>query len=321
MRTRLHEQANVSGSIEDFIQNGQIVVNETVLRKDEYKQYDRALVTVARRRLNGIEDLRRRGLTVNLGGVGVLVSMWERIGDMTDASVSMDGLVENEYDRATYDNDGVPVPIIDKMFKINWRFLNASRRGETPLDTGQQDLAARIVIEKSEDMLFNGVSTLKFDGRTVYGYTTHPNRNMVTITDWVANAGANPGMIISDVQKLRAAAHADHRYGPFLIYVAGDIWVGVENDYSANKGTDTIKERIERFTDIEEVKYSDSLADGTVVMVQMTSDTIDWAVAQDMRRIQWGENPFTAKHKVFTVAVPRIKVDRNNSSGIVHGTQ
>src|SRR6185369_9092554 len=58
-----------------------------LLRKEEWQLLDEALVGVARQRLIGIGDLKSRGLVENLGGLGTLLSQYEKLGDMSSADV------------------------------------------------------------------------------------------------------------------------------------------------------------------------------------------------------------------------------------------
>ena len=300
-------------------QSQQLVANDSTLRHDEHLAYDQALIETARVRLGGIADLQAAGLVTNLGGLGTLLSMYERIGDMNDASVSMDGITEGEYDRATFDEVGVPVPIIHKDWTLQLRHLEAARQNGTNLDTTQVGLATRIVSEKLDNILANGYASMVFEGKTIYGYTTHPNRNTVSLagSGWTVVSGRD---IIGDTNKMIKAAQDDNFYGPFQMYVAGDVWRELQLDYNDNKGDKTFKERIEAFAEINSVKPLFSLPNGSVILVQMTRDVIDLAVAQDMVNLEWNNNPMQTMFKVFTAMVPRLKADKSGQCGIVHGS-
>jgi len=111
----------------------------TLLRKDEWELLDERVVEIAANTLRGIADLQAAGLTVPLGGLGVLVSQYETVSDMTDASVNMAAEVDDEEDRINYNLVGVPVPIISKSFRIDIRSLAASRQHGGLLDTTHVD--------------------------------------------------------------------------------------------------------------------------------------------------------------------------------------
>lgn len=298
--------------------NGNLVNNATTtLRHEDHKRYDKKLIEIARQRLNGIKDLITMGLVENLGGLGVILSMYERIGDMQPATISMDGKTRGKNDRPTFDEVGVPIPIVHEDWSLGFRHIEAARNGNSGnLPTTQMAMATRRVYDRLEDMLFNGAPEIVVDGKTIYGYTTHPARLTGNVTeDWSTASGVE---IVADVKDMLAQAYDNNRFGPFVIYVAKDIWANIQTDYSAAKGSDTITDRIEKFKDIKEVKAGDSLADGQVVMVQMTDDVVDLAKAQDVRNLQWNVDPMETEYKVFGAMVPRIKSDRNGSCGVIH---
>jgi uncharacterized linocin/CFP29 family protein len=297
---------------------GRLVSNATTLRHEEGKVYDAALLEVARMRLNGVEDLRRAGLFKPLGGLGTVISMYERVGDMTGANIDMDGRTESEGDRVTFDEVGVPIPIIHKGFGLSERTLLASRQRGESLDTTQLRLTGKIVMEGIEDMLFNGVPNFTVAGLNIYGYTTHPNRNTYALTaNWVTGAGAD---IVTDVKAMIQKMLDDKKYGPYTLYVAKNIMVNLQSDYSAAKGDNTIVKRILAFEDIKAVRSSDTLAAGQVLLIQMDSETVDLAVAQDIRQLQWSQHPLETDFMIFAAMAPRIKADRDGNCGIVHGS-
>lgn len=321
----MNTQADVSGA-QDFVANANdagtnvldaFVSNHNTLRHEEYLRYDEKLVNVARQRLNGITDLQSAGLIVPLGGLGIMLSNWERAGDMTAAVANMDGMTEGQKDRLTFDEVGVPIPIFSKDWALNKRQLEASRTRGEPLSTAQVAIATRIVADKLEDVLFNGLAQLKVDGKMIYGYTNYPDRNTVELGQSWATDGST---IINDTKNMLQAAYNDNRFGPFTMYVAKDIWAEIQMDYSDQKGDKTYMERITAFADISSVKAGDSLKNGNVLLVQMTDDVVDIAVAQDIVNIEWTNNPMQTMYKVYAAMAPRMKSDRNGSCGIVHGT-
>ena len=84
----------------------------TLLRKDEWELLDQRVVEISANVLVAVADLRAMGLTLPLGGLGVLVSQYETISDMSDASVNMAAEADEEEDRANFTLVGIPVPII-----------------------------------------------------------------------------------------------------------------------------------------------------------------------------------------------------------------
>ena len=301
-----------------YAANGQLIVNATTLRHEEGVVWDNTLIEVGRARLNGIADLTKRGLVKNLGGLGTIISMWERSGDMTGAQIDMDGRTVSENDRVTFDETGVPIPIFHKAWELGERVVLASRQRGESLDTTQMRMASKVVIESMESALFNGVANLTVAGLSIFGYTNHPSRNTHTlVADWTVDAG---GDIIADVKAMLNLLLNDYKWGPYVLYVAKDISINLESDYSAVKGEGTINDRILKFKDISEVKTADYLANGNVLLVQMDSETVDIAVAQDLKNLTWNIHPLQTQFMVMSAMAPRIKADRNGNCGIVHGS-
>lgn len=297
--------------------NGRLVNNaNTTLRHDDHKRYDAKLIEISRQRLNGIKDLQAKGLTVNLGGLGVILSMYERVGDMTEAHISMDGKTRGSNDRLTFDEVGVPIPIFHEDWSLNFRHVQAAQNGGTQLPITQMATATRLVLDRMEKTLFLGAPSIVVDGKTIYGYTTHPDRHTGAVTaPWATATGEQ---IKNDVKEMLQLAYDHNKFGPFVVYVAKDIWANIQDDYSSVKGSSTIKQRIEAFDDVSEIKAGDSLLPGHIVMVQMTEDVVDLAMAQGITNLQWQADPMETQYKVFSAMAPRIKVDKNGNSGVVH---
>lgn len=305
-------------------QYGSMAVNApALLRIDEWRDIDRAVVQAGADRLTGIADLEGMGLVHNLGSIGITVSTFEQVSDMTGAQVSMDGITEGEKDTIAYDHDNIPVPIIHKDFDVNVRRLIASRMFGESVDVTAASVASRKVAEASEDMLFAG-KAIRVGGGTIYGYTTHPNRNTVDMgTDWDA---ATPEEIISDVKEMLAAARADHFYGPFDLYIPGAYEGVLDNDYLVGDSesgitvtTKTVRQRILELSGVRSIKVADRLTGDNVILVQLTRDVVDLAKAQGITTVNWqAYGGMQERFKVMAVQVPRIKSTYDGECGVVH---
>ena len=294
-----------------------LLVHST-LRHEEYVKYDERLVAIARERLTGIGDLQSAGLVVDYG-FGTEVAMYERVGDTTAAEVNMDGRTDASNDRVTYDEIGVPLPIIQKRWSLGKRQIESSRMRGAPLPTDIMEASVRAVSDTIEGMLFNGLSGFTFDGKSIYGYTTHPDRNTITLSG--AWTGASVATIQADTVAMLKAAYADNMFGPFTMYVAKDIWANIQRDYSDEKGDRTHLERILAYSDIAAVRPGDMLASGNVVLVQLSSNCVDLAVAQDMRNVQWEEHPMSTDFMIYAAMAPRIKSDKEGRCGVIHASR
>ena len=290
----------------------------SVLRKEEWIEFDTALVPIARQRLRGVNDLISAGLTLTLGnGMGTTILQWEEVSDMDPADISMDGVTRGIHDRVRFDINNLPIYIVHKDFHVNLRNLESSRRLGVPIDTTQIEVATRKVADQVESILFNG-TTLTFGGNSVFGYRTAANRNLFTIAPtWNTATGLE---IVTDVIDMIAAANADNMFGPYVLYVPVTYWNAMLEDYKTESDK-TIIQRIKEIEGIGSVRVADVLPDDNVLLVQMTKDVVDLVIGMQPRVVQWDvEGGFQTNFKVLTILVPRMKNDFDNRSGIVHGS-
>jgi len=296
-----------------------IDINAT-LRKDEWKQYDEAVLRAKQDRLVGVGDLNSRGLTYNIpNGLGKMVLEYEDESDITDAQMSMDAVTDKSDDRVEYELKSLPLPIIHKGFNVSIRNLLASRTTGQPIDTTMAELSTRKVTDKVETMLFNGTSSFGYGGGTIYGYTDYPNRNTATITDWLATA-TTPAMIIADVLAIKQALLDDGFFGPFMLYVPANYETLLDEDYNETNGK-TIRERIKAISNIIDIKVIDKLAASNVLMVQMSSDVVRMVNGMAVSTVEWEEKGGLIVHyKVMTIQVPQIRARQDNTCGICHAT-
>lgn len=296
-----------------------LVANDgALLRYDEWKDVDTEVVKVATDRLVGIRDLQAAGLTHNLGSLGITLSQWEEESDMTGADVSMSGITEGEQDAVTYNLRDVPVPIFHKDFSVNIRRLEASRMVGESIDVSQASTASRRVTEKSEDMLFGG-APISVDGKKLYGYATQPGRTQIDLTaNWDTLTASQNSTILDDVQSMLQAARDDKKYGPFVLYVTRGYEYKLDEDFSEQYPR-TVRERLEALGGIDRVVVADRLGANNILLVQMTRDTVDLAIAQPITTVQWSsKGGMIENFKVMACWAARLKSDYDGRSGIVH---
>ena len=92
----------------------------TVLRKDEWKELDEAVVQISRYQMTGVNDLISRGLVYNVGdGLGTTVLETEDVSDMSDAQMDIDGSSPSQEDRVKFGINYLPLPITHHSFRIS----------------------------------------------------------------------------------------------------------------------------------------------------------------------------------------------------------
>jgi len=286
----------------------------TLLHKDEWELLDRRVIQISANVMNAIADLQALGLTTQLGGLGVLISQYEQVSDMTDANVNMAVETDDEEDRLNFPLVGVPVPIISKGFRIDARSLAATRRNGGALDTTHVDTATRKVAEKLEEIFFLGSAVVQ-RGLSIPGVLTHASRNVVS-------GGASWGTatnVYPNVLAMVAAQQGDNFYGPYRLYLNPAQYI---QTFALNANTSQpIVESIMRLPGFGpgSVKASSYVTAGQAVLINMTSDVVDLAIGQDIVPVEWEtKGGLVVMYKVLCAEIPRIKSDAAGRSGIAH---
>jgi hypothetical protein len=297
----------------------EVLRSNATLRRDEWIEFDEALIEEGLQRLQGVADLISAGLTRPIANsLGTTVLEWENVGEMTPASVSMTGLVRTENDALEFAPGTLPLPIIHKDFAIDIRKLSASRKRGEGLDTTMGRGAGRVCAEESERMLFQGGKT--FGGMPIYGYLTHPNRNTISFGaggSWALTTKTGDEML-ADLLAIAAVLEADNVYGPFWMYVSGAIDLNLQKDYKAAVGG-SIKQRLLQYERLQRITVVDFLPANTVLVVVPRRENVVMALGETLQTIQWDfSGGFGVNFKAFMIQVPLIRATQSGKSGIVH---
>ena len=288
-----------------------------VLRKDEWLQFDTALIEVARQRLPLVSMLVNAGLSFPISnGLGTTILEWEQVSDMEPADVSMSGVTRGQEDTLEYTLQSMPLPIIHKDFTINIRKLEASRTLGQPLDTAQAELAGRLVAEATEAMVIDGHAT-RVGAAEIFGLDTVANSQAITITDlWDTTTGAVDYVV--DVLAAIAALQGDFMFGPYVLIVNYTSWNRMQNDYIATDITGkTIAQRVADIEGITSIIPSTDVAANTAYVVQLTRDVIDEVIGLQPTTVQWETQGGMQVHfKVMSIMIPRVRFTRTLQSGV-----
>lgn len=307
--------------------NGAVLVNaargfkvNSLLKEDEWKAIDQAVMEAAVPPLRMLSAVRGRGLTARLGSLGTMVTQWYTRSQMTAATVSMSGQGA-ERDLPDMKMAGVPVPIFAKEFAIDIRTLLASRRLGDGLDVTAAQEAARVVAEAMDNMVLNGASNIVVNGATIYGLASHPDRN----TDTAGNYGGGDwGTALNGVKTIAGminAANLDYHYGPFDVFVAQTQYNQVALSYLTDGSGDTELQRILRLPGVNSVTMVPQMTDGHVLLVNMTRETVDWAEVFDIQTREWATpDGMSSIFRVMAAGAIRVKSRYGGQSGIVHAT-
>lgn len=291
------------------------------LRQDEWKMIDDTVITSARKRLRLVADLRAAGLTFTVpNGMGKTVLESSVMGDITEATISMDPARISEGDRPEFDIVNLPLPVIHKDFYFNVRQIAVSRTMGTPLDTTMVELAGRKVAEEAEKLALGVLPSYAYGGGTVYGLTNFPQRVTVVLTN-PATSGWTPDTLVNELLGMRQESMDRNLFGPWILYVSPGWGIYLDRDYSANKGDNTVRQRIKGIEGMSDIRTLDYLTGMQMVLVQMTSDTIREVIGMDITTVQWETlGGMRQNFKVMAIMVPQIRADATGVTGIIHGT-
>lgn len=295
-----------------------VTVN-SLLRKDEWEELDRAVVEAVTQELNIVQDLRDNNLVQTLGGLGTMVSQVNVGSERTEAAVSMSGRSQGSRDRVEKLLRSFPVPIIHAEYEVGVRELEASRRLGDALDTTEAMAAGQVVAEKLETIAVDGESSIVISGDGIDGLTNISGRDTDTASNYgggdFGTAGNGAKTVLGQISAL---AGKNYR-GPFGVYVANTQYWELLTPLTNRDGNDLTD--IQNIPQVQFVKRNDTLADGECVVVQLTRNVIDLAVAMETTNREWrAEDDLAFYGKVMGAMVVRIKTDYAGNVGVSHAT-
>lgn len=299
-----------------------LTTNAATLRRDEWLEFDEAIQVIYQRPHVGIQDLIDAGLTKDFDGYASTVLGYEDISDIGGATLDMDGETDGQGDALTYDTKYLPLPIIHKTFSVNDRQLVMSRKLGQPLDTTMVEAITRKINDFREDMLFNGASTFKFGGGTIYGYLDWPSAVSVSLTGaWNSlptATGVTGETILADVQRMIQAMLTNRRYGPWMLYVPNTWEIALSSDYKANSDKSIRQRILELDPMLQGVKTSAFVTADKAILVQMTTDTVRLVRGMPLTTVQWQKrNLGRHNFKLLMIEVPQLRTDQDSRAGVV----
>ncbi len=301
--------------------NVQVQNANTSLRQFDWKQIDKAVVKAATPRLKAVKDLRDAGLTYVIpNGMSKTVLQTETMSDLNDASISMDAIHKGPADRPEFEITNLPLPIIHYDFHYSLRQIQASRNGGSPLDTTTAELAGRKVAEAAEKLLLGkwSPSTYKYGGGTITGYTNFADVMTQTITS-PTTSGWTGQTLLSELLTARQSSKDAFHYGPWKLYVGPGWGEYLDRDWSTEKGSNTIRQRLAVVEGFGEPSELDYLTGYEMLLVQMTSDVVRSVEGMDITTVQWATDGGMLLHfKTMAIVVPQLRSDINNRTGIVY---
>jgi len=149
------------------------------LTTEQYTQLDNAVKTTLR------QTLVARRIVPILGpfGFGKEAIAFNRMADVSPAQLTYAWKVDASQDVVNFKQETLPIPVIQKSFRINARMLEASRTQGTPLDVNTVQSAAYQVALQEDKFIFYGNSA---DGKKtdIDGLYSGAGLDYSTASDW-----------------------------------------------------------------------------------------------------------------------------------------
>jgi hypothetical protein len=305
--------------------------NAATLRKDEWASFDKVVIKAARQRLRAYADLRAANTYGNFDGMSSMVLEHETMSDPGEAFVDFDGLTEGRRDAPTFELNGLPLPITHSPFWFSSRRLMISRKMGTPLDSVMAEAAGRRVGEQIEKTLIGTIAGKSLSPTNVseytaapkvYGYTNFPYRITKTNMTAPTTGGWTPAVYVAEILDMIESLNTAGFYGPFMVYHSTDWSKYMDQDYSGAKGDNTLRDRVKRIEQINDVRRLDYFTSTfSTLLVQMTADVARAVSGMEVTTLQWESmGGMRVDFKVMAIQVPQLRADINGNTGIAHGT-
>lgn len=297
-----------------------VPTQNALLQENEWKLLDRFIMQAARPRMRVWNDLRSMTEPVVIAnGMNYSLLTHQRTGIPGRAQLSMDGIIRGRQERKSFDQGGVPLPIVSKEFSLTTREIALSRQMGTNLDTAGAVDAAQSCAEEVERIVLGTASTFAYGGYSVYGYTTFPQRltgSMLIPTNggWVPDTTRNQTLGI-----LQALQNVNH-YGPFKLYYSPAWMQYMLQRYSTYEGA-SLLEILSRLPLISGIEQADYLTGYQFLVVEASPTVAQAVIGMELQTIQWEEEGGLEQiFKVMGILVPRLRADKLSQTGIAHYT-
>lgn len=298
--------------------NERALANNAFLNQEEWEILDKAVFEMAKLRLGAYQDL--SGLK-RKSSLAAWYSKWRVASERIGANVTMDFRTRVDYDRTDKKTYGVPIPIISSAYTLGRRELLSARAAGQQVETFEAQEASAAVMEKAEDILINGDTSVVIAGNSIPGYRTLAARDTGTAAAYGGGDFGTIANITDTFLGMLSALAAKRFYGPFNCYIHNTQYHQMLAFYTDGSGQ-TALDRVLKLPAIKSVKPNDLIGTaGDLLMAQMTRNVVDLEVALTLENRRWEAPDGSAMFFVVMMsAVPRLKTDYAGNAGIAHAT-
>ena len=304
-----------------------IVVNNTsgTLHYDDHKRMLDDVVEARKYMPTGFRTLSAvPGISVAASLTDMLVG-YQDMNEFT-AKTSMNGS-NRQSNQSDYRYNWVPQPIYHCDFEIPWRqggFAYKSADGAT-------EAAMQVELERDKTLfLGNDQIIVNVNGvdAQLFGLTNAPGVLQLAgaISDWAVTANIDaivPEFIANTLKPMYATKKAAQVPNSLIVFVANDIYMNLENDYSTQKGDRTVMQRMQAIASVRDVMPCQWLADGEVVVVEALPMSIRIPQAVDTTVMPWQrvEEMENLKFTCMAASTLQVRKDRNDATGVARATK
>jgi len=298
--------------------NERALANNAFLNQEEWEILDKAVFEMAKLRLGAYQDL--SGLQ-RKSSLAAWYSKWRVASERIAADVTMDFRTRVDFDRTDKKTYGVPIPILSAAYTLGRRELLSARAAGQQVETFEAQEASAAVVEKAEDILINGDTSVVVAGNSIPGYRTLAARDTATAAAYGGGDFGTISNITPTFLGMLSALSAKRYHGPFNCYIHDTQYHQMLEFYTDGSGQ-TALDRVLKLPAIKSVKPNDLMGTaGDLLMVQMTRNVVDLEVALTLENRRWEAPDGSAMFFVVMMsAVPRIKTDYAGNAGIAHAT-
>jgi len=352
-----------AGALRPFVYNGKAYVtingegvlynNNATLTRDEWKHFDDKIIKAFQADLSFVKSIKAAGLTYDLPNpLGKTILEHQNMSNAITAKISMDANVQDSGDTPEIGTGSIPIPIISSGFNIDMRTLASSRNSQVPLDTTNQEFAARAnaVFLENQTLFGNGAITdtqkltsdfsdaaVRLANRYTYGaqtidgiftYESAVEYNMAN--DWllVATTGKQ---ILSDTILMKQELAEQGYGGDAKLSLPSYLQAKLSEDYKSSESSSTMSilnrlQMIQGLT-IEFVESIGRITPATggtqyinLCMVAMRSDVIRMIDGFDSMLVQWdSQGGMNTNYRILTIQVPQLRTRQAGDCGVVRG--
>lgn len=256
-----------------------------------------------------------------------LVNYYPQISDSNEVHVSLDGRNQAKADAANVKYVGTPVPVLTSTVRMGWRQMEVLRKGGGMLDTSSISNAQRKMIEKLEDMVLNGLSSVSINGNTIYGLRTLPQRNTGNHGFTLATTATGANWVTAFTQLINAI-QGDNAFGQITVFLNWtDYTAAATKDYvnGSNVTQGTILQRLLQIPAIREIIPGSQVPANEIIGVADV-DTGEWggilsAMPMTVRPKNRDEPEEDYVFSVIAAAAPQLRVDYAGNAPFGHLSQ